>query len=204
MGTKLLTRLRVELSDLRYHKFRHNFNCSNPSCLCLTGIDDNEHSLLHCRRFATQRRDLLDLVSSLSNVEIVRLSSKESSNLLLYGHPNFTLVTNRAIVESTVKFNKSAARRLKTDWTIATLSFSLPNFRFLFFFYCIITFIMHCIFLKNCIIIVFVNAGDAETRYNLSFFYCSKHKKWNVQTLFQLIRKNVYGKPLSHLFDNPT
>ena len=107
MGTKLLTQLRVEFSDLRYDKFGHNFNCSNPSCLCLSGIEDNEHFLLHCPRFDTQRRDLLDLVSILSNVEIMRLSSKELSNLLIYGHPNFMLVTNRAIVESTIKFIKS-------------------------------------------------------------------------------------------------
>ena len=33
IGTKLLTRFRVEFSDLRCHKFRHDFNCSNPSCL---------------------------------------------------------------------------------------------------------------------------------------------------------------------------
>ena len=90
MGTKLLTRLRVKFSDLRYHKFRNNFNCSNLSCLCLTGIEDNEHCVLHCPRFATQCRDLLDLVSSLCNVEIMCLSSKQLSNLLLYGHPNFT------------------------------------------------------------------------------------------------------------------
>ena len=66
MGKKLLSRLRVEFSDLRHHKFRHNFNCSDPSCLCLTGIEDDKHFLLHCPRFATQRRDLLDLVSSLT------------------------------------------------------------------------------------------------------------------------------------------
>ena len=114
MGTKLLTRLRVEFSDLRSHKFRHNFNCSSPSCLCLTGIEDNEHFLLHCPRFATQRGNLLDLVSGLSNIDIMSLSSKELSNLLLYGHPNFTLVTNRAIVESTIKFVKST-RRFETN-----------------------------------------------------------------------------------------
>ena len=114
METKLLTRLRVEFSDLRSHKFRHNFNCSSPSCLCLTGKENNEHFLLHCPRFATQRGDLLDLVSGLSNIDIMRLSSKELSNLLLYGHPNFTLVTNRAIVESTIKFIKST-RRFKTN-----------------------------------------------------------------------------------------
>ena len=114
MGTKLLTRLRVEFSDLRSHKFRHNFNCSGPSCLCLTGIEDNEHFLLHCPRFATQRVNLLDLVSGLSNIDIMRLSSKELSNLLLHGHPNFTLVTNRAIVKSTIKFVKST-RRFETN-----------------------------------------------------------------------------------------
>ena len=114
IGTKLLTRLRVGFSDLRHHKFIHNFNCSDPSCLCLTGIEDNEHFLLNCPRFATQRRDLLDLVSSLPNVEIIRLPSKELSSLSLSGHPNFTLVTNRAIVESTIKFIKST-RRFKTN-----------------------------------------------------------------------------------------
>ena len=100
MGTKLLIRLRVEFSDLCCHKFRHNFDCSDPLCLCLTGIEHNEHFLLHCPRFATQHRDLFDLVSGLSNIEIMHLPSKELSNLLLYGHPNFTLVTNRAIVKS--------------------------------------------------------------------------------------------------------
>ena len=29
-GTKLLTKLRVEFSDLRFHRFKHNFNCSSP------------------------------------------------------------------------------------------------------------------------------------------------------------------------------
>ena len=66
MGTKLLTRLRIEFSDLRYHKFGHNFNCSNPSGLCLTGIEDNEHFLQYCPCLDTQRGDLLDLFSGLS------------------------------------------------------------------------------------------------------------------------------------------
>ena len=44
MGTKLLTRLRVEFSDLCSHKFRHNFNCSSPSCLCLKGIETKTFS----------------------------------------------------------------------------------------------------------------------------------------------------------------
>ena len=96
-GIKLLTQLRVEFSDLRNHRYRHNFHCVNPCCLCQTGIEDNEHFLLHCPRFSTQRRDFLDLVSRSIDVDIIRLSSKELTNLLLYGHPDFTVVTNRII-----------------------------------------------------------------------------------------------------------
>ena len=120
MGTKLLARLRVEFTDLCYHKFGHNFNCPNPSCLYLTGTEDNEHFLLHSLRFATQPRDLVDLVSNsiLSDLKIMRLSSKELSNMLLYGHPDLSLVTNRAIIESTIKFIKSTGRSKQTDLVV--------------------------------------------------------------------------------------
>ena len=91
IGTKLLTRLRVEFSDLRYHKFRHNFNCSCPSCKKIIDIEDNEHFLLHCLRFATKRRDLLDVVSSLSDVRLapspsrMRIFEKKRSVILVAG-----------------------------------------------------------------------------------------------------------------------
>ena len=32
-GVRLLTRLRVQFSDLREHKFRHKFQCSSPMCI---------------------------------------------------------------------------------------------------------------------------------------------------------------------------
>ena len=31
-GIKLLTKIRVNFSDLRDHRYNHNFNCQNPSC----------------------------------------------------------------------------------------------------------------------------------------------------------------------------
>ena len=45
--------LRVEFSDLHEHRFRHNVLCSSPFCSCQTGIEDNEHFLLHCPRFSS-------------------------------------------------------------------------------------------------------------------------------------------------------
>ena len=157
LACKLNLAITSSYNFLRYHKLRHTFNCSNPSCLCLTGTEDNEHFLLHCPRFATQRRDLRDLVSSLTlklcaflqksclkaifhqadfsarsdiffclktnwrRVGVKRQKKisfraekfrivENDPNLLLYGHSNFTLVTDRAIVESTIKFIKSTRR----------------------------------------------------------------------------------------------
>ena len=47
-GIKLLTKIRVSFSDLRDHRFNHNFNCESPICSC--GIDDETslHLFLRC------------------------------------------------------------------------------------------------------------------------------------------------------------
>ena len=109
-GIKLLTQLRVESSDLRYHRYRHNFYCTSPTCLCQTGIEDNEHFPLHCPRFSFQRRSLLQLVFNSADVDIMRLSSNELTNVLLDGHPEFTVLMNKSIIEATLKYIKSTRR----------------------------------------------------------------------------------------------
>ena len=49
VGLKLLTRLRVNLSHLNEHKFRHNFQDSlNPLCSCSLEPESITHYLLHC------------------------------------------------------------------------------------------------------------------------------------------------------------
>ena len=106
-GIKLLTQLRVEFSDLRYYRYRLNFHCANSTCLYQTGNEDNEHFLLNCPRFSRQRRPLLELVSKSADVDIMHLSSNELTNALLDGHYEFIVVTNRTIIEATVKFIKS-------------------------------------------------------------------------------------------------
>ena len=46
-GVKKLTKLRVNFSPLNEHRFRHNFDCSSPTCVCGRGIENNGHFLLH-------------------------------------------------------------------------------------------------------------------------------------------------------------
>ena len=55
-GARLLTRLRVDFSDLRLHKFDHRFNCDSPTCTCGRGIVSVGHFFLHCQFYADQRR----------------------------------------------------------------------------------------------------------------------------------------------------
>ena len=45
---KLLTRLRVNFSSLNEHRFRHNFECLSPMCICGAAREGTEHYLLHC------------------------------------------------------------------------------------------------------------------------------------------------------------
>ena len=79
-GIRLLTGLRVHFSDLREHKFRHEFQCSSPMCLCQTGIENNEHFFLHCPRHSNHRKDLLDRISNVVDVDIGNFSSTDLFN----------------------------------------------------------------------------------------------------------------------------
>ena len=54
-GIKLLTRLRVGLSHLKEHKFRHNFRDTiNPLCSYSLEIESNSHFFLHCQNSSPQ------------------------------------------------------------------------------------------------------------------------------------------------------
>ena len=56
IGIKLITRLRLGLSHLRDHKFKHNFlDCLNPICCCGQDIETTVHYLLHCPIFSDER-----------------------------------------------------------------------------------------------------------------------------------------------------
>ena len=111
-GVRLSTRLRVEFSDLREHRFRHNFQCSSPMCFYQTGIENNEF-LLHCPRHSSHRRDLLDRISNVVDVDPQNLSSTDLCNLLLDGNSCFSVDTNHHIIESTIFFIKSKSRFFK-------------------------------------------------------------------------------------------
>ena len=58
-GLRYLFQLRISLSPLISHKFRHNF-ADTPSeiCSCNQGIEDTNHFLFSCPDYATPRATL--------------------------------------------------------------------------------------------------------------------------------------------------
>ena len=70
-GIKLLTKIRVSFSDLRDHRFNHNFNCESPLCQC--GIEDETsvHFFLRCPLYTAQRSTLLCKISAIISSDVL-------------------------------------------------------------------------------------------------------------------------------------
>ena len=100
-GVRCLTKLGVKFSPMNEHKFRPKFESLSPICACNSGIEDNEHFLLHCPIYDQMRNDLLDKLSRLPGLELGNLSSGALCELLLFGHPRFNDINNNLILETT-------------------------------------------------------------------------------------------------------
>ena len=73
-GLKLLTRLRLGLSHLRYHKFKHNFlDTINPLCSCGSDIETTLHFLLYCPNVMERRSTFLVKICEINSELIIRI-----------------------------------------------------------------------------------------------------------------------------------
>ena len=112
-GLSYLTQLRVGLSKLNFHKFKHNFRDTiNPMCPTSDGIEDTEHFLLLCPSFDAQRRDLFAGIVELIRPfrQITDLSNDSLTHLLLYGDQDLSNDMNRNILELTLRFIHETGR----------------------------------------------------------------------------------------------
>ena len=114
-GIPLLTRMSVEFSDLRDHRFNHNFNCISPTCKCEMEPESNEHFLLRCPNYSSSRSILLSNIAIAVNDEILNFPQDHLSRILLFGSPSFNSITNKRILEITLHFIKSTGRFNKIE-----------------------------------------------------------------------------------------
>ena len=90
LGVKLLTRIRLGLSHLREHKFRHNFQDTvNPLCTCSLEIEDTNHFFLRCLNFSTCRTTFLNELNIIGP-SLISLNDNEFVEILIFGNPNFS------------------------------------------------------------------------------------------------------------------
>ena len=109
-GICLITRLRLSLSHLRGHKFKHGFEDTlNPLCSCGNNVESTEHFLLHCTQFGNERRTLLSTLGNFNCSWLKNTSKVLTQNLLL---ENTSLIPrdNSKILSTTIDFVLSTKR----------------------------------------------------------------------------------------------
>ena len=103
-GIKLLTRLRVGLSHLREHKFKHSFQDTlNPICNCGEDIETTSHYLLHCPDYLHERKTLLNTVSCIVP-NIFDFNNDQLTEILLYGKEDLDNINNTSILDATINY----------------------------------------------------------------------------------------------------
>ena len=105
-----LFQLRVSLSPLKSHKWRHNFTVT-PSdiCPCKQGIEDTSHFIFSCPLYAIQRATLTASVINILQKNNLNYLGNQSK-LYVYGHPSINSTENRKSIISTIKYIKDTLR----------------------------------------------------------------------------------------------
>ena len=103
-GIQLLTRLRLGLSHLREHKFKHNFQDTlNSICNCGEDIETSCHYLLHCSLYTNERLALLNIIQGIDK-SILELTDSHIVEVLLYGRKLLDISSNTNILNATIDF----------------------------------------------------------------------------------------------------
>ena len=109
-GIKLITRLRLGLSHLREHKFKHSFQDTiNPSCNCCQDIESATYFFLHCLFFINGRRTLLSTIRSLDS-KLLDFTDYNLTQKLLFGNTSQTSSNNFKIINASIDYNLSSKR----------------------------------------------------------------------------------------------
>ena len=110
-GVRRLTQLRVGLSPLRDHTFRHNFlDTNDPMRMSNEGIENTIHYMLLCQEYTVHRTVLLGKLVPICasyGVDCKRLSSDGLLLLLLYDNNAFNESSNKNILSATVFYINS-------------------------------------------------------------------------------------------------
>ena len=110
IGVKLLTRLRLGLSHLRKHKFKHSFQDTlSPLGSCGKENETAFHFLLSSPSYSDERLTLLSKIRNI-NPNILENTNSQINWFFLYREKNFTASTNFIILSSTIVYMLATKR----------------------------------------------------------------------------------------------
>ena len=105
LGIKFLTRLRLGLSHLNEHKFKHNFQkCLNPLWSCSLEVASTIHFFLHCHFFFGKFRQILLVTAENIIKDISHLNDNLLANQLLYGSQGYSFQENNKNINASIKY----------------------------------------------------------------------------------------------------
>ena len=159
--------MRVGLSHLREHKFKHSFQDTlNPICNCGEDIETTSHYLLHCPDYLHERKTLLNTVSCIVP-NIFDFNNDQLTEILLYGKEDLDNINNTSILDATINY-LIETKRFNAElfwWTPDVMALTLmlhlkfkflPIFffdlflLFLFFYYFLYCFLLYYICISFC------------------------------------------------------
>ena len=123
-GLKYLTKIKVGLSHLAYHKFRLNFQgCFNSICSCGQEIETSTHFFLHCSNCYCARQTLFEKVIKIDST-IIKQNDQVITKLLLWGNDKLKAAQNISILASTVQFLQELAAQVSKKHVLNLYSFT--------------------------------------------------------------------------------
>ena len=109
-GIKLITRLRLGLSHLREHKFKHSFQDTiNPLYNCGQDIESSTHFFLHCPFFINESRTLLSTIRSL-DIKLLDCTDDDLTQTLLSGNISQIFSNSFKIINTSIDYILSSKR----------------------------------------------------------------------------------------------
>ena len=105
-GLKFLTRIRLGLSHLADHKFRHNFqDCVNPICSCGQEIETSTHFLLHCSNYHCARQTLFEKINKIDS-NILKQNNQFITKLWSFGNEKLKAAQNKSILTYAIELHR--------------------------------------------------------------------------------------------------
>ena len=109
-GIKLITRLRVDFSHLREHKFKHSFQDTlNPICSCGFDVESSSHYILHSPMYNDDRHTFLSTIKN-NDCALLDVTETVLIKTLLFGNCSVDAHINTQALNTATEYILTAKR----------------------------------------------------------------------------------------------